>query len=72
MAEDLYKKEEQVGGAAVALCTSKLYVQVCTMQVAELTREWAAKWKDIQRIVEVCENSTLVSLEWLHCCLPSV
>lgn len=24
-----------------------------TVQVAELTREWAAKWKDIQRIVEV-------------------
>lgn len=58
---DIHKKEEKVKKNTLFL-TVAVY-----MQVAELTKEWASKWKDIQQILMVI--STPISLCDVECIL---
>ena len=65
LAEDIYKKEEQASDEIINEQDHlDVYVILHThYQVAELTKEWAAKWKDIKRIVEVCVHISINSIE---------
>ena len=49
--KDIHHKEEQV---EVMPPFTHTHTHTHTHQVAELTKEWASKWKDIQQIMEVC------------------
>ena len=40
--------------------TAYHYTIFSHMQVAELTREWVGKWKDIQRIIQVLAEDLLL------------
>ena len=71
LVEDIHKKEEQVMDTLIPTvshtrtCTHT-HTHTHTLQVAELTKEWASKWKDIQQIIEVI--TFLDDMRYNMCC----